>query len=234
MNRFRQFENLALHLLLTAAALTVRAQGNFQNLNFESSLIPQTQAAGSVSAMNAFPGWTTYISTQQLTQVGFNDPALGSTWVSLQGTNTLSFPALAGGFSALLQGGISPLPTGGFVSTEASIEQTGLIPQGSQSIRFQALAGSASLVVSLGGQPVQFSVVSNFNNIFFVAGDVSSFAGQTVDLRFSALPPSPGIGPSNWEIDSIVFSAQSAPEPNILGLFALGCLVAEALLARRR
>src|ERR1043166_407542 len=92
------------------------AQGIFQNLNFEGTTIPQTQPPGNVSSLDALPFWTVYTGTNQLSQVFFNEIALGSTYVDLLGTNgSLGARAIQGGYSVLLQGGGT--------ATDASIRQ---------------------------------------------------------------------------------------------------------------
>jgi len=59
-------------------------------------------------------------------------------------------------------------------------------------------------------------------------GDISSFAGQTAELRFT--------GPANsgGYFDNIFFSNQPIPEPSALSLFALGSLLIGWRWRRRR
>src|SRR5690242_17639809 len=86
------------------------AQGNFQNLDFESATVMQTDPSGPVTVASALPGWTVYYGTNQQTTVRYNDSAFGSTTVVLLGTNGLasqSLRSLEGEFSVLLQGGVS-------------------------------------------------------------------------------------------------------------------------------
>jgi len=218
------------------AVCSATAQGTFQNLDFESSLVPQTQPAGFVTVADAFPGWNAFIYTQQLAQVGFNSPSLGSTWVSLQGaSSTFGFHSLEGDYSALLQAGVTATPDGGFIRTDASISQTGLVPSTSKSIQFEVFIGSAPLVVSLGGQQLNWSVLSASGNVFVIASDISTFAGQVAELKFDALPTPPGIGtPSNWIIDSIQFSDFAIPEPSVVAISALGLILGRWFLRGRR
>jgi len=68
--------------VITAPILSALAQGAFQNLDFETATIPQSQAQGPVSAAAAFPDWTVFVGTFQLTQVLFNDATLGTTSVT--------------------------------------------------------------------------------------------------------------------------------------------------------
>src|SRR5439155_16421771 len=108
------------------AVLPALGQGTLQNLDFEAATVQQTQASGNVSSTDAFPGWTVYYDTNQQTQVGFNGECFGSTCIWLLGTNgsfASSLKSIEGGFSALLQGGVSgsgPRPH----TTAAPIPQT--------------------------------------------------------------------------------------------------------------
>ena len=73
MKTFRNRKDAAIYvLLLLFPAVLGIAQGTFQNLDFDASLIPEDQAHGFVSVTDAMPGWTAYISTNAQTQIGFN------------------------------------------------------------------------------------------------------------------------------------------------------------------
>src|SRR5882724_5781885 len=133
--------------VIISPILSALGQGAFQNLNFEAATIPQTQAFGPVNVTAALPNWSVFLGTFQLTQVLFNDEDLGTTSVSLLGTNgTIGIKSIQGGFSVLLQGGVT--------ATDASISQTGLVPALTESIMFKAQPGFGLLDVSLGGQNI--------------------------------------------------------------------------------
>jgi hypothetical protein len=207
--------------LLLAAAVTMSAaqtfgQGSlqFENLDFEAANIQQSQTPGQVSSLDALPGWSVYLGANQQTLVGYNSVALGSTWVTLQGTNAPFgiYNSIEGNFSLLLQGG-GTAPC-------AAIAQTGLVPANAQSLNFQAQAGGGTLVVSVGGQIVPFFATAAGPNYSWYGADVSAFAGQTVELRFSALQ-----GLNDWNLDTIRFSPVPIPEPGTLALFAIGALL---------
>jgi len=207
-------------LVVISLAFLRNASGQgFVNLNFEDAqIIP---IAGSpiypyaIATTNALLGWTVYTGASQPAQViTYNAPALGSTWVNLWATNGQQ---IDGNFSVLLQGGIT--------ASSASISQTGLIPVSTKSLLFEAQSGpgvvAGSLVVSLGGQIISFSAISTGPNYILYGGDISTFAGLTEQLTFSALEG----GGNNWNIDDIQFSPSSVPEPTTLGLIALGALL---------
>jgi len=210
---------MLLTLMITKAY--IHGQGTFQNLDFEAATIPQTQQPGFVNTTAAFPGWAAYLDTNRVTQVGFNDFSLGATAIALLGTNAGS---LQGGYSALLQGGLTATPTG-FIPTAASISQTGLVPPTARSLLFQGTIGSGGLSVSLGGQHIPLVVLSNSASLLFIGGDISAFAGQIAELKFSALSPFPQATPSNWRVDGIEFSDFAVPEPSAFTLYAFGMLV---------
>jgi hypothetical protein len=211
-------KNIILVILLLFLWQTGFSQG-FVNLNFESAQIipipdgdfgPET-----IATSNAVPGWTVYYgfsgTSQQQTEMTYNDFALGSTFVTLFATNGQQ---IAGNFSVYLQGG-STAPA-------ASISQTGLVPVGSQSLLFDAQPGVPSLLtVSLGGQNISFNAISNGPNYTLYGGDISAFAGQTEQLMFSALEENG----NDWNIDNIQFSTSPVPEPSELALGALGALL---------
>ena len=211
----KYFKLLLLRITLCLVEARLCGQGNFQNLDFEAANIQQTQAPGFVNVTDALPSWTVYYGTSQQSQVIYNTIALGSTEVSLHGTNGGGANSIEGGFSVFLQGGLT--------ATDASIRQTSLVPVFAESILFKAQPGSESLLVSLGGQNIPFFVLVTGPNYTLYGGDVSAFANQTLELKFSALHEVNG--PNWWNIDSIEFSPNAIPEPSIFGLFALGSLL---------
>ena len=130
----------------------------FVNLNFESArIIPLAGGIypyGDIATTNALPGWVVYYGANQQSEITFNAPALGSTFVTLYATNGFQ---LSGNYSVLLQGGGT--------ATAASITQTGSVPSSAESLRFIA-SGAAPfpntpiLTVSLGGHNLPFFALS--------------------------------------------------------------------------
>jgi len=194
----------------------------FVNLNFESAqVIPATGSyPNGIDTANALPGWSVYYGANQQSQITYNNPALGSTFVTLYATNGFQ---LAGNYSVLLQGGGT--------ASAATISQTGLVPLSAESILFYGAGNSSitsGLVVSVGGQNLSLTALSTGPNYTVYGADVSSFSGQTETLSFSALEAFGGY--NNWNIDNIQFSSSAVPEPSVLALSGLGGL----LLACRR
>jgi hypothetical protein len=201
---------------------------SFINLDFESAKVISDPTGAyypySIAITNALPGWSVFGTTQG--DITYNDPALGSCAVTLWATNGLQ---ISGKYSVLLQGGIGP---------EAYISQTGLVPTGTESLLFEAapLSGVAvlsALEVSLGGQEIPYYALFTGPNYTLYGGNIpSALAGEVDQLTFTC--PGGGVEgtANNWTIDNIQFSASQVPEPQVLGLTALGGLL--FLRAHRR
>jgi hypothetical protein len=204
-------------VVLVSLALLRDASGqDFVNLDFEAANLSAYGAGPAlVPATNAIPGWTAYVGGNPQSNIFYNAISLGSTSISILGTNGVP-SSLDGAFSIDLYGGVT--------ATAASISQTGLVPANAVSIFFKAQYSGPPgglLVVSIGGQNIPFFVIASGQNYTLYGGDVSAFAGQSEQLMFSA----PEGNNNYWEIDDIVFSPSTVPEPIALGLFALGGLL---------
>jgi hypothetical protein len=80
-----------LSLIATFAALSVYAQGTFQDLDFEqANPIPAGNNGSYVTATSALPGWMAYIGGVPQTQVGWNTFALDLPIVDLIGPPELN------------------------------------------------------------------------------------------------------------------------------------------------
>lgn len=191
---------------------------DFVNLDFEqANVIPipgGDYGAYSIAVSNALPGWSVYYGANQQSQITYNDPALGSTFVTLYATNGQQ---LAGNYSVLLQGGGT--------ASAATISQTALVPATAESLLFYGAASSFAtpvLLVSLDGQDLSLVALSTGPNYTVYGANVSAFADQVEILTFSAPQISGNV--NNWNIDNIQFSSFSIPEPSESALFALGAL----------
>jgi hypothetical protein len=214
-----------LTIALALAGLRDGYSQGFINLNFEAAqIIPDPDSPYypyGISATNALPGWTVYYGANPKTQITYNAPAVGSTWVSIYATNGSQ---IAGNYSVLLQGGFYP-----FQPPTATISQTGLVPASALSLLFEAYPGpgalgsSGPLQVSLGGQALNYFALSTGANYTLYEADISAFAGQTATLSFSALQDLTFY--NGWTIDNIQFSPLAVPEPGELALAALGTLL---------
>ncbi len=101
-----------------------------------------------------------------------------------------------------------------------SIGQIGLVPASAQSILFKAQPGSDILTLTLGGQNIPFIALATEPNYTLYCGDISAFAGQLLELAFTASPGS--LGQTGWNLDSIEFSSQPIPEPSTYTLLIAG------------
>jgi hypothetical protein len=197
----------------------VQAQGAFGDLNFESPtnlpVLNPPSSTAFVATVDAFPGWTAYAGTNRLAAVLYNGVSVGESIPTLVTTNTANGSVIAGFFTAALAAGefsdgVDP----------TSLAQTGLIPAGSQSIRFFASGQVGDLTVTFNGQNVPFLPLSVILGRHMYGGDVSGYAGQTGELRFTENPITSPF--STAEIDNISFSPSPAPEPGTCALILCG------------
>jgi len=207
-------------LILLLANSTAIAQGTFQNLDFEAANlppIPSGQYGGFVAISDAFPGWTGYIGTNQVTQVLQNNLTLGAPSIDILGPNWSYTQIISGQYAALLQAGTyADRPP-----ADAALAQVGQIPTTARSLQLKE--SGAPVFVSLAGQPIALVQIGSGVNYVLYAGDISQFAGQTVELRLTT-HGTPDYPFQMVNLDDIEFSPVPIPEPNPLSLFALGSL----------
>ena len=229
--------NTKITVLFVCVVLIVlpgRAQSTFQNLGFESATVPDLPAGqygGYVSSTQAIPAWTVYLGTDQVTQVLQNNITLGTAAVGLLGPNWTASMGIGfvGGiiesnYSVVLQAGQDPFSLRPAV-VNASISQVGLVPANAQSLQLKTAGTSYGIVsVSFAGQNLPLVALETSNpNYTLYGANISAFAGQSGALTFTA---STAVNPDNTaELDSIVFSTQSIPEPGGLALFGVGGLL---------
>jgi hypothetical protein len=209
----------------------------FANLNFEQARIVSApagftpfDASPPISAASALPAWTVREDGIVCNAIWGAPQALDETSVALVTATNGIYPGyvpLQGSYSLQFyawQGAQAP-----FFRT-SSISQTGLIPATTRSIQFllksPPVAGGfipANPMVTIDGIPLSIFPQSVSGGIVTMVGDVSGYAGSTVDLTFlcqgtaGAFPLSENI----FTLDDIRFSTQSVPEPSTLGLLGL-------------
>src|SRR5690242_14985485 len=210
-----RFMKFCCSLALLFAPLAMHAQGTstFQNLDFESANVAGCSPGQVVPISLAMPGWSA-----NLDQVYYDEESIGGALISVIDSRSLSGLApLQGSYSVLLfgQGGTFPAPV--------SISQMGLVPAGTRSVVVDMYWKFATPVVMLGGQTIAMVPIKTFPTYTLYAGDVSSFAGQTATLSFTAPPAAVG-SPSIIELDNIIFSRAAVPEPRELPLLMMGGL----------
>jgi len=211
---------------LVSANLAQAAFGqSFVNLNFEDATVsptPINTPGGDVDPASAFPGWTVGNSLNGRLYVLYNLSTIGAPSVDLDGPNFPNYDRrapLQGSFSAHLEYYDAPsmgLPT---------LSQTGLVPADAQSINF--LVGSIvpnerDGVMIVNGVTIPLVPISGGR----FAADISSFAGQVVQLTFTTATTDPNRN-NLFYFDDIQFSASPVPEPAsfvLLGIGAAGLL----------
>lgn len=207
---------IGLIAMAMTAIPTRLAAREFQNLDFEAAMVPTTPVGGQggpVDPALAFPGWTMGTDgTQARNVTGYNVLTLGSVAQILIGPefpNRIAPTALGGSYSALLQFG--PLPEAGI----PALIQTGVIPADARSINFLAPAPRNDARLTVDGTAIPLVAIGDR-----LAGDVSAFAGEEVELTFSTNRYS---GPWLY-FDDVQFSSATIPEPSVATLAAMSVL----------
>lgn len=183
------------------------AQGSFVNLDFEMAIQPLVPDANfEVPIATALPAWQGYIGSFPVDRVVYNTVTIGAAAVSLQGPGS-SFAPFHGDYSVVLQ---ASFPDG---AISPSIAQVGQMPLTARSLIFYTY--NVTIQVCFGGQGLtsyDLGPADTSPAYRKIGIDVSSLAGQTAELRFSAIR-------SGGNLDYIRFSSQPIPEPNAAALF---------------
>lgn len=182
---------VAAGLLVAGTSVTGFSQ-SFQNLGFEEAqLVPVTPGyEGQVQTVPAFRWWHVYWDTNLAPFVLYNNMFLDSAGVSILDTNFYVLPQVfQGKYTALLYGGYS-LTGYPYVRLPVSIAQTGAIPASAKTLLFDArmLSGGTDFAVSVAGQNLPYFALASNTNYVLYGVDVSTMAGQTRELRFTAYP----------------------------------------------
>ena len=211
----------------------VAAQGNFQNLGFESAtLVPVSGHPPFYYFAQAFPGWTGYEGGVQEGLTVYNALAMSTAGISIIDAAYQPLPGY-GSTGGLIQGSYTAVLMSGHSGvnqpTDATIAQTELVPVGTQSLRFKAqfapFNSSGSFGVTLGGQTLSLAPIASGANYTLYAADVHALAGQTAGLAFTVFSYPQQLAADYLFLDSIQFSNVPVPEPGVFGLSALGVLL---------
>jgi hypothetical protein len=214
-NPMKSHRSLFFVLAFIFVVASSNAQGSFQNLDFESgTLVPiPGDSFNRVYFDQAFPGWRGYVGTNQETAAFHNGMFLCCSSIAISGGEATPNLAIEGTFSVALHAAT------GYESQPAdtSIVQTGLVPAEAQSLLFRAQGFGAA--ATLAGQSLSLVPLAVGANYTLFGADVSSWAGQTAELRLTAIAPD---ARGNLVIfDSIEFSTTPIPEPSTLALFVV-------------
>jgi uncharacterized repeat protein (TIGR03803 family) len=194
----------------------VRSQ-TFTDLGFEQAVITPVPGDpyGRVVASNAFPAWVCYTESNQLTLVNYDNEFLDSAGVSILNTNVVNgyrviTQAFEGRYTALLQAGFAL--GGDTVRWSAAIAQTGLFSPSSPTMTFEA--SGSGFGISVAGQSLPYFALNYYPSYTVYGVDVSRFAGQTAELRFTAFPfGPPGLAINNVFLDGVRFPGPGPPAP---------------------
>jgi hypothetical protein len=206
--------------LLPLFGVTAAQGGEFQNLGFESAgtnnleRIYPDQDSGFGTTADLLPGWNLLFGTASVTGLNYND------YFSLGATKATVFnarhPAFAG-MGASGDYGVYFSETS-LIRDRFTLVQVGTIPSSAKILSYRYYY--AGFDVEIDGQKLVPVTGGTFSPVPTMATyDVSSFAGQTVELRLSAAElPSFFLGSANM-IDDIAFSV---PEPSTGMLLTAG------------
>jgi hypothetical protein len=221
-------KNTVFILVAFIQILDAKAQGTFENLDFESADVTlYAPNSTDVPVSSALSGWNVFYGSTQTSQMCYDAISLASAEVSVIDDKAAVFAPLQGTYSAFLFGGVE-FPSG---LESVGISQTGLVPAGTKSLQFDGYVFGASFSVTLGGQTINMTPLEMFPQngaipaYALYGGNIpASFAGQAETLTFTE-PPATGVQPSEFELDSISFSPSSVtvtPESSPIMLTAIG------------
>lgn len=211
---------LRLLILLGPLCTSVIAQGTFLNLGFERFRYVSLGEPNLVATSNAIPGWSAEAAGHGLPYVLFNGVSYGASALSIHSGGSLEgIPVLDGAYSLCLQ---TSSPDG---LIRPSVFQTGWVPSWARSVRFLTDRESLPLLeVSVNGMVLPTWPLHEMTNGGYLWGvDVSDFADQVVELRFTAT--------GSALLDRVEFGAAIVPEP---GMFSMLVLAAATVRIRRK
>ncbi len=208
-------------LVAVLAALPARAQGTFQNLNFESANLSNPSGIfNEVPIANALPDWSASIGGVPVTEVWANDYSLGTATIDVLGPgwNEVNPGIIDGSYTVYLQA----LFSGDEQQVNVSIEQNGTIPGNAESLQYSATSPLSVSFAGISLSSVQLSAWETPSGLSYnVYGiNIAPYADQTRQLEFTALFP------NQVELDDITFSTTGlAPEPRVVAMTAIGGLL---------
>ncbi len=213
----------ALSCFTTLLALSSGEAAVFQNLNFENANTNTITDLGFGAhygpIADLMPGWTLLRGSNTVTLVGFNNVPPGAGYATIF-SPTFDAPVI-GRYSFAM---VPLYDVRGTLFIPFTLSQSGDLPAEVKQIRFLSLGGPVELDVndspiSLTYTPVP--VQPGWNGaipVFEAEGDISPYAGLTVELKFTTLLTPDYLGATG--LDEITFS--SVPEPGPVTLLAAG------------
>jgi len=191
------------------------AQNQFTNLDFESARTePWIGDPHVVATSNLLAGWTAYLGPNDtlLEYALLDDLQLGGESLSIHDSASKIRQPIQGNYSLVFQ----VFGTPNEAVSRIAIAQSGQVPLAARSLVFRA---DKALIVSFKGSLLPVFDVGGQPNYRVYAADISGFAGQVGELRFTAtLEKVPGL----TILDAIRFSPLAVPEPGALELLGAG------------
>jgi hypothetical protein len=139
---------------------------------------------------------------------------------------------IEGSYTAVLVSGVALGPA------DATLVQTGIVPPGTESLRFKAQFApfntSGSFDVTLDGQTLSLVPVGSGANYTVYAADIHTLAAQTAELSFTVHGHAGQVVADYLFLDSVQFSNQRVREPGVFALSALGALFLAAKRLRQQ
>ena len=213
-------------LLLLAGEIWAKS-APFQNLGFDEANTNGVPPGTFGPLSQLLPGWNLFNVFGEPRSIGYNASIIGLNQVVLY-DSTFSFgapPPVEGKYALGLW------PGEGFMQDQAlyHLSQIGEVPSDAKTIHFINFASPFDLVVNGQQVPLIYDYPPNYPGPNFnrhipvpAVGDISAFAGRTVELEFITSLAPLGPGDPLHGIDSIFFSPELIPEPSTWALFALG------------
>jgi hypothetical protein len=221
--------NKAIVIFLMAAVVGAAA-APFQNLGFDEANTNGVPPNNGGPTSQLLPGWNLFDVFGAPGLIGYNAHIIGLNQVVLY-DSTFSFgapPPVQGKYALGLW------PGEGFMQDQAlyHLSQIGEVPSDARTIHFINFASPFDLVVNGQEVPLIYDYPPNYPAPIFnryipvpAVGDISAFAGQTVELEFITSLAPLGPGDPLHGIDSIFFSPELfpvVPEPSTWALLGLG------------
>ena len=150
-------------------------------------------------AAELLPYWNLFDGPNLVTQIGYNLQPLGAGYCSI---DNATIPGSEGSYLLNL------------AKVGYTLVQTGDIPQQAKAIRFltstDPMVPGSYLGLAINGEPISLNLETIFSGTSYVNGDISAFAGKTVELSFTTR--------NVTILDNITFVIPEVPEPTELAL----------------
>lgn len=208
-----QVRSARLLAVIMATWFSAPAKAQFENLDFESAMVPDVEWGGDVPMSEGMPSWSGGFEGSLQTEILHNNSTLGSSSLAIIGPWGWSSSVLGGSYSALLIGGAD--------GTSSWIEQTALVPADAKSIQIKVRQGYIfdfgiwldEVGISMAGTNIPMFKIQATENYSVCAGDITPFAGNLAKLviRADTWDPWSPYGLNPTYIDDIEFSADLPP-----------------------